>query len=113
MELVQLELGSTALTTARALPSLVKDVAVYTFVEYRPTTSLSERLLEATPSLDAQAQINKIRELTENVVPNWEAVLAAAWGTRSFAVFAENALRHNMSPTAERIFTVSARDLSE
>jgi hypothetical protein len=113
MQSNNLELGSTALTTIRALPSLVSGATLFTFVVYQPTTSLSDRLLQAESPLDSSvlSKVERIREVTESVVPYWEAVLAAAWGATNFGLFAKEALRHDLKANAERVFTVTRTEL--
>jgi hypothetical protein len=113
MESTVPELGATALVLAQLLPLLVNRAAEFTFVTYKPTSSLSDRLLRTNgpADVDLLRKVESVRAITEGVVPYWEAVLAAAWGAKDFERFSIEAGRHNLSEDEERSFTVDRSEL--
>lgn len=91
------DVGMPALDLVQRLPDLAPRVAKMTFVIYKPTPSLGDRLGADSPGFNAAIaeKAAEIRAASGNVVPYREAVLSAAWATSDFEAFAREATRHD------------------
>ena len=109
--LARVEVGWDAISLVKHLPELVPDIRVLTLVEYRPTPSLSERLVSDPAAKGVVEAADTLRIRTENALPYWDAVLTAAWASASFETFVVEALEH--TPGATRVTQMTIEELRE
>lgn len=102
-------LGIAAPDFITSLPDAIPQVKTFTFVTYEPSPSLAERLTAlAAGDSSVLERAGHIRFDTEDVIPYWESVLAAAWASIDFDVFASEACRHDPEASRDTIFKLDA-----
>jgi hypothetical protein len=105
--------GVKASTFVQGLPDLVDEVQAFTFVVYSPRPSLAERLKPVSSELTEEVFRNadSLRDLTNQALPYWESIIAAAWTSERFEAFVNEATKHDASERGERLIHVPAGEV--